>query len=93
MATDLADHLVRRGVAFREAHRIVGQVVRLAEDKGVDLADLDPDEISSVSDQFGDEAVNVFNIRDSLVRREGIGGTAPGSLLHQLDSARAQLRL
>jgi argininosuccinate lyase len=46
LATDLAEELVRRGVPFREAHEVVGEVVRLAESKGVDLDGLDPQELA-----------------------------------------------
>jgi argininosuccinate lyase len=84
LATDLADHLVRQGMPFREAHRVVGHVVRLAEQRGVGLADLSPDEFSDVSDQFGHDLGKVFDMDASLASRDAVGGSGPEALRKQL---------
>lgn len=88
MATDLADYLVMRGVPFREAHAIVGKVVRMSEERGVGIADLAPEDLHIVSDQFGDDVWQVFDIDASLARRAAVGGTATDELRRQLEAAR-----
>ena len=93
LATDLADHLVSRGVVFREAHEMVGQLIRLAEDKDVDLSDLEPHDFFSISDQFGGDFDHVFDIQAAIARRSSIGGIGPEALRRQLEAARTQLDL
>jgi argininosuccinate lyase len=91
-ATDLADHLARRGVPFREAHEIVGRLVRarLALDK--DLADVTLAELRAVDERFGDEAVAAVDVARSLASRSSPGGTAPERVRAAIDEARGALR-
>ncbi|MAU02037.1 MAG: argininosuccinate lyase [Anaerolineaceae bacterium] len=91
LATDLADYLVKRGVPFRQAHHLVGEVVQLAENRGVPLTELTLADLQSVSEKFGEEATAVFDIETSLSSRAIIGGTAPQALQAQLAAARQQL--
>lgn len=56
LATDIADDLVRRGVPFREAHRLVGSAVRMAQDSGRDIGRLDPEEWAAISPELADAA-------------------------------------
>jgi argininosuccinate lyase len=91
MATDLADYLVRRGVPFRTAHEVVGKVVRRAEVSGVALDDLSLADLQAFSDQFEADVRDVFSIERALATRAARGGTAPDSLAHQLQAARAAL--
>jgi argininosuccinate lyase len=91
LATDLADYLVKRGVPFRQAHELVGQVVQLAEEKGVALTELTVDELQSISDRFGGDVVEVFDIQASLASRAVIGGTAPEALQEQIAAAEEML--
>ncbi|VAW34569.1 Argininosuccinate lyase [hydrothermal vent metagenome] len=92
LATDLADYLVKRGVPFRQGHHLVGEVVQLAEDKGVPLAELTLADLRSVSEQFEEGVTAVFNITTSLSSRNGIGGTSPEALQAQLKAAQQQLQ-
>ena len=55
-ATDLADYLARRGVPFRTAHDIVGRVVRLASERGCDIADLTLEELREFSDVITEQS-------------------------------------
>jgi len=87
-ATDLADHLVRQGVPFREAHSIAGAAVRHAEELGVTLADLEAEELRLVDPRLDEGARSVFSWRKSLASRAAIGGTAPDALAEQLEAAR-----
>jgi len=91
-ATDLADHLARRGVPFREAHEIVGRVVRgrLAQKK--DLAGITLGELRAVDPRFGDSAVDEIAIARSLASRSSPGGTAPERVRAAIEEARAALR-
>ncbi len=77
LATDLAEHLVRRGVPFREAHHAVGRVVALAEERRKRISDLSSAELKSIHAAFGDDARDVFDLRKSLAQRTMIG--APGT--------------
>jgi len=91
-ATDLADHLARKGVPFREAHEIVGRLVRgrLAQKK--DLADITIDELRAIDPRFGDSAVDAVDVSRSLASRSSPGGTAPERVRAAIAEARAALR-
>ena len=93
LATDLADYLVKRGVPFRQAHHLVGEVVQLAENAGVPLTALTLADLQTVSAHFDETATAVFNITTSLGSRTVTGGTAPESLQAQLAAARSHLSL
>jgi argininosuccinate lyase len=88
LATDLADYLVARGVPFRQAHELTGRVVRLAEERGLALDELTPADFAAVSDHFGPDVADVFNITRSLARRAASGGVAPSALAQQVAAAR-----
>jgi argininosuccinate lyase len=77
LATDLADYLARKGVAFREAHHAVGAVVAKAERLGKALNKLTLDELRSVEPRFAPDALKVFDLRQALARRNLAG--APGT--------------
>ena len=77
LATDLADYLAKKGVPFREAHRIVGQLVAYCLDKGKDLAELTLDEFRKFSDKFGEDILNLMSLEGSVSSRKVTGGTAP----------------
>jgi argininosuccinate lyase len=89
LATDLAEELVTRGVPFREAHEVVGEVVKLAEDRGVDLDGLDPDELAAVHPALDAEVAARFDPQQAIDRRDGVNGTATSSVRAQLARARA----
>ena len=83
-ATDLADYLARRGVPFRTAHDIVGRVVRLASERGCDIADLSLDELKSFSDVISQDVYEVLTLEGSIASRNHVGGTAPEQVLKQV---------
>jgi argininosuccinate lyase len=76
LATDLADYLVRQGVPFRQAHHLVGSVVALAEGLGKPLNQLALSELQAVDKRFDAGALGVFDLEQSLARRNLPG--APG---------------
>jgi argininosuccinate lyase len=87
LATDLADFLVTRGLPFREAHRVVGRLVRECEKTGKGLKDLPLEVYSRESDLFGPELRDVLNFESSLASRASFGGTAPEAVKKQLEQA------
>jgi argininosuccinate lyase len=88
LATDLAEELVTRGVPFREAHEVVGEVVKLAEERGVDLDGLDPEELASIHPTLDAEVAARFDPQQAIDRRDGVNGTATASVHAQLARAR-----
>ena len=91
-ATDLADHLARDGVPFREAHEIVGRIVRDRLAAGKDLHDLTLDELRAADARFGASAIEEISTARSLAARSSPGGTAPDRVRAALEDARRVLR-
>lgn len=91
MATDLADYLVDRGIAFRDAHKAVGSLVREAEVSGVELHELPLATFKAAHSAFGDDVLDALSARASLERREVDGGTGPEAVKRQIAAARASL--
>ena len=87
-ATDLADYLVRAGLAFRDAHEVVGTAVHLAESSGRELDALSLEELRGVSDRINEDVFEILTLEGSLHSRNHIGGTAPD----QVRLAAAQAR-
>jgi len=90
-ATDLADYLVRKGVAFRDAHEVVARAVREAERKGVDLAALPLATLKSFSKEIGPDVKRVLSPQGSLDSRSHPGGTAPAAVRQAIARARKRL--
>ena len=92
LATDLADALVRRGVPFRESHRLVGLAVRRALAQGCGLRGLSVEDYAAISPAFGDDITSVLDFAASVARHDVTGGTAPAAVAEQLRRARERLR-
>ena len=90
-ATDLADYLVKRGLPFRDAHEAVARAVRLAVDKGCDLADLSLAELQGFSALVAEDVFAVLTLEGSLASRNHIGGTAPARVRQAIARARVDL--
>ncbi len=90
-ATDLADYLVRQGVAFRDAHEIVGQAVAYGIEKGCDLADMALSELQQFSQAIHADVFEVLTLEGSLAARDHLGGTAPAQVRQQINAARQRL--
>lgn len=91
LATDLADHLVERGVPFREAHHVVGAAVALCIGRGCRLEDLDLVALRELHPAFGDDALDVLNAQQSLARRDLPGGPAPQRVREAVARASGEL--
>ncbi len=88
-ATDLADYLVRRGLPFRQAHEVVGRVVRHGLDHGKALDALTLPELRRFSELFDADVTRVLSVDASLRARAVTGGTAPEAVRRALETARA----
>jgi argininosuccinate lyase len=95
LATDVAEWLVRQGVAFRDAHELAGACVRRCEELGVDLPGLSDADLAAISAHLTPEVRSVLTAEGSVASRTGAGGTAPVRVreqLAQLDDAVARAR-
>ena len=88
-ATDLADFLAQRGIPFREAHEVVGQVVRRCEEEGRDLESLTAADLMAFHPEFAHAPADVTSVQASVRARRSSGGTAPEEVRRQLERARA----
>jgi argininosuccinate lyase len=88
-ATDVADLLVRRGVPFREAHGIVGGLVRHALEQEKKLSELSREELARFSGDLDDEYYEVLATRSWIESKQSEGGTASARVQEQLGQARA----
>ena len=83
-ATDLAEALVRRGVAFREAYKAVGQLVALAVSERVALRAIDPSRAHAIHPALDAESLRTLEPRAAVAAKESFGGTGPGSVAAQI---------
>ncbi len=90
-ATDLADWLVRAlGLPFREAHHVTGTLVKRAEERGVDLPDLDLGEMRAAHPGITAEVYGVLGVDNSVASRRSFGGTAPARVRERIAAWRAE---
>jgi argininosuccinate lyase len=90
-ATDVADLLVRRGMPFREAHGVVGGLVRHALERGVELSDIEPERLAEFSDLLDAEYYEVLAEASWVRSKVSAGGTGPDAVAAQLARAREAL--
>jgi argininosuccinate lyase len=90
-ATDLADYLVRKGVAFRDAHEIVGQAVRYGIDTKKDLSEMSLDELQQFSNTIDTDVFDVLTLEGSVAARNHLGGTAPQQVKAAIERAHKRL--
>lgn len=79
-ATDLADYLVRKGIAFRDSHEIVGKSVAYGIEVGKDLSDMSLEELQQFSSEITEDVFDVLTLEGSVAARDHIGGTAPNQV-------------
>lgn len=91
-ATDLADYLVRKGLAFRDAHEVVGLAVRYGVEHSCDLADMSLDTLKQFSDHIEQDVFDVLTLEGSVNSRDHIGGTAPTQVQKAVVRGRERLR-
>jgi len=87
LATDVADYLAKKGLPFRQAHKIVGELVQYAIKKGKAFQELSLDEFRNFSSLFTDDVYSI-TLDTSVAARNVVGGTAPKQVLTALSVAR-----
>ena len=90
-ATDVADLLVRKGMTFREAHGVVGSLVRAALESNRSLSELTLDELAAHSELLGDDYYELLADNAWLESKVSLGGTASARVTDQIDAARETL--
>ncbi len=90
-ATDLADYLVRKGMAFRDAHEVVGLAVRLGIDSQRDLSEISLPELQQFSILITEDVFGFLTLEGSVAARKHIGGTAPETVKKAIQKARLTL--
>jgi argininosuccinate lyase len=83
LATDVAEWLVRQGVAFREAHEISGAFVSYCEQHGVDLHALTDTQLREIDERLTPEVQSVLSVPGALRARSAVGGTSPERVAQQ----------
>lgn len=93
-ATDLADWLVKKqSFSFRKVHKISGKIVKVAENQGSELKDLDLSLMRSIEPKITQEIYDILNIETSLKSKTSFGGTAPKKVICAIKAARRSLEL
>jgi argininosuccinate lyase len=90
-ATELADYLVRRGQPFREAHEAAGRMVLHALSKGLELHELELEELQQFSPLVSEDVYEALSLERTLATKSQAGGTSPGRVREALALARSSL--
>ena len=90
-ATDAADHLAVAGIPFREAHSLVGRMVRACEDKGCQLEELTDEDLRAMDPRLTRALLGDISIEGCVRARNSYGGTAPEEVRRQIAVGRAWL--
>lgn len=90
-ATDLADYLVRKGIAFRDAHEIVGKAVGHGVNNGKDLSEMSLVELQAFDQRIEEDVFDVLTLEGSVAARDHLGGTAPSQVRHAIGNAKKEL--
>ncbi len=91
-ATDLADYMVRKGIPFRTAYKMVGQLVAKCISEGKTLETLTIDEYRAVSELFDEDLYTEISLETCVAKRISAGGTGPDSVDAQIESVQKFLR-
>ncbi len=92
LATEVADWLALGGVPFSTAHEITGALVRLCEERGIELSALTAEALGAVDERLRPEVLDRLTLEAAVATRTGFGGTAPARVREQIERLRAGLR-
>ena len=87
-ATDIAEHFAKQGIPFREAHSIVGRMVKACEHKGCDFGDLTDEDLQAIDSRVTRETLGDISIKACVDARMSYGGTAPSEVRRQIPAGR-----
>jgi len=91
-SVDIVEHLISKGVSYRQAHDIVGRMVKDCLDKERRFSDLTNSELKKYSTELGPEVKNILNAWASVNRKKSYGGTNPGLVARQLKNWSGKLK-
>jgi argininosuccinate lyase len=91
VATEIADYLVNHGVPFREAHEIVGKMLRAAEQDGKTVREMPLSQLKTFSPVFGEDLGAMLTLDSALARRSVPGGTAPSAVRVALNEFKTRI--
>jgi argininosuccinate lyase len=91
LATDLADYLARKGVPFRQAHEITGEIIRYAEQKDREIFELSISELKRFSPKIEEEALELLNLEGSVTSRKSLSGTSKQNVLKMIKENKKEL--
>ncbi|MBI5408747.1 MAG: argininosuccinate lyase [Nitrospirae bacterium] len=89
-ATDLAEYLVKKGMPFREAHEVTGEVVAYCIDNQKTLSDLNLNELKMFSELIGEDAAGYLTVRASVDGRNSYGGTSKKTVLARIKQIKSE---
>ena len=84
-ATDIAEHFAKQGIPFREAHNIVGKMVKLCENKHCDFENLTDEELKEIDPRISKKSLGDISISACVDARRSFGGTAPVEVHRQIE--------
>ncbi len=90
-ATDIAEHLAKEGIPFREAHNIVGRMVKFCEKKNIRIEDMSDDELGEIDSRVNRKSLGDISMEACVGARKSYGGTAPSEVLRQIENGRVRL--
>ena len=90
-ATDLADYLVKKGIAFRDSHETVGKIVRYAIESNCLLSEIELEVLQSFSELIDNDIYEILSLEGSLNSRTSYGGTSPDNIELAIKEAKQRL--
>lgn len=91
LATEVADWLAVRGVPFKEAHEITGQLVQLCEENNIGLEELSTQQLADTDARLTPEVLDALTLEAALAARSGWGGTSPVRVAEQIERFKQQM--
>ena len=92
-ATDLADYLVKKGLAFRASYKVVGQIVRTCNQKGITLDELPLEEYKKVLDLFDSDLYDAISLSTCVNKRTSKGATSVSQVEEQIKNIKGQMKI
>ena len=90
-ATDIAEHFAKQGIPFREAHEIVGKMVKACENNDCDFEELTEAQLQAIDPRVTKESLGDISIKACVDARMSFGGTAPAEVRRQIKTGKAWL--
>ena len=91
-ATDIADYLAKKGVPFRDAHKLTGEIVLYCVQNNLKLEELNLKQFKSFSDVFETDILDAVKLENVVKNRKSLGGTSPKSVMHSVNILKEKLK-